>query len=124
MTKPASLWALLLIRLLRNPKLSTFTFPHEAIYTLGYSYKPKLFSAPTPHSVHVWKAQICTACGSVCTAHGTFPVRSIHLSVPTCTSCNSPVSTVAANACTQLNFALSQLTPAECALVETALSIH
>jgi hypothetical protein len=111
------LWANLLIRYLKSPSLSTFTFPHESVYAIGYNYITPTFSIPRPHDVYVWSFQICSSCRSV----STDSVFSTCLSVPTCATCKSPVSKVSYSRAQQINFALAQLTTNQCMLIETTL---
>lgn len=114
---PNQLWANLLIRFLKNPTLSSFTFLHEAVYTLGYNYITPMYSLPRPHNMYVWSFQICSSCKSVHSAS----VWSATLSVPTCPNCRAQVSKISYIESQQINFALTQLTTNQCMLIETTL---
>ena len=109
MTNPNKLWANLLIRLMQNPKLCAFTFPHEQVFCVGYAYLSSMPAPPSPHAMFIWSWQVCSSCGMVSTN------RAIDPCTPCCNHCARPttVSPILANFCKSVNFALSTRSSSE-----------
>lgn len=116
MNGPNKLWAALLTRLIRNPKLTKFTFLFEAVYVLNAEYLHRTYSKPKPHEFYIWRTAVCCSCGHIQNHISAAPVLAVCSECYHHGTCNTDLTDSIS-----LNYALSQLTDADKSTLDSYL---